>query len=554
MGPDRADSPERVKAADDGSGTSTPRECPGSSGSVLESLDLSYSLPYTIARKRWSISERMQELEETAHRARTGRPDAPSLRAPLVAANAHLDYLREQVSHIHTLVRENRMGDQLRTLLADWDYRTRTFGAAHFAPSTLHVDSRVYERADLLLAPYGGEFKMPQWTQAFAVGEHAGALVDALHRGLANMRQHASMLEAPLEHRCTELVRAFESRFAELRARGEAHASALMHKASEAMHEVEELLHRAALELAAEGRRLIAYEHLPQLWRNNDFIHTGYRFIPVRNWKLLLQSIFQLHNETVNIHTHLWGLVLILPMYLWLDAHDEHTTVVDELVQLLYVVAAAKCMLCSVSWHVMAGCSDKRWFACFACIDYTGISLLVAASLQTLVYNGFYCQPDIVVAYSLGVLALGVSMAIIPWAPWFDDPRNRTLRISIFIGMAFTGIVPFFHGALLHGTRAMLSFYAPLFWSVLSYAIGVVLYFNRLPECLAPGRFDYLGHSHQLWHVAILVAVALHYRAVLHFHENRFEYSCNAAPSSADYYMPDSWLLAQLGRLGRITW
>ncbi|WFD37040.1 inc metabolism membrane protein [Malassezia cuniculi] len=525
-----------------------PRRRSTAADSVVESLDLSYSLPYSIAQTRWTISERVRELEDTV-KTINEKPEAPTLSAPLVAANAELARLRERLDQVQTKIAESSTSDQLRILMADWEHRARTFGAAHFGSLTLHVDSRAYERADVLLSPEGEPIEIPNWAQAFAVGEHAGALTEAVNRGLTTVREHFSSLEEQFEN-SSELFRTFEGRFTELRAKGEARAAEIMHKATEAVHEVEEMLYRGALDLAAGGKRLITFENLPQVWRNNDCIHTGYRFIPIHNWKLLLQSIFQIHNETVNIQTHLWGLILLIPMYIWFDSRDEYTTKVDLLVQALYVIAAAKCMVCSVSWHVMAGCSDKHWYNCFSCIDYTGISFLVAASLQTLVYNGFYCQPSIVMAYTTGVIALAVTMGIVPWAPWFNDRRYRTLRIMTFVAMAFSGVLPFIHGAFLHGIRGMLNFFYPVFWSVLSYCVGVFLYFNRIPERLAPGRFDYFGHSHQLWHISILVAIWLHYRAVIHFHQNRFEYSCNAHPSSEDFFMPDSWVLSQASRLG----
>jgi hypothetical protein len=43
---------------------------------------------------------------------------------------------------------------------------------------------------------------------------------------------------------------------------------------------------------------LIEFEDLPFMWRNNEFVHSGYRFIPVEEWPRLVRSLFQLHNET----------------------------------------------------------------------------------------------------------------------------------------------------------------------------------------------------------------------------------------------------------------
>uniref|UniRef100_A0A8C0N1C7 Progestin and adipoQ receptor family member 5 n=2 Tax=Canis lupus familiaris TaxID=9615 RepID=A0A8C0N1C7_CANLF len=41
------------------------------------------------------------------------------------------------------------------------------------------------------------------------------------------------------------------------------------------------------------------------------------------------------------------------------------------------------------------------------------------------------------------------------------------------------------------------------------------LYSAHLPERLAPGRFDYIGHSHQLFHVCVILATYMQMEAIL---------------------------------------
>ena len=42
------------------------------------------------------------------------------------------------------------------------------------------------------------------------------------------------------------------------------------------------------------------------------------------------------------------------------------------------------------------------------------------------------------------------------------------------------------------------------------YIFGTLLYVAHIPERLAPGRFDYIGASHQLFHACVLFAALLH--------------------------------------------
>ena len=46
------------------------------------------------------------------------------------------------------------------------------------------------------------------------------------------------------------------------------------------------------------------------------------------------------------------------------------------------------------------------------------------------------------------------------------------------------------------------------------YIQGAIIYMIRCPERCAPGRFDFCGASHQIFHFAVLSA------AILHFTEN----------------------------------
>lgn len=342
------------------------------------------------------------------------------------------------------------------------------------------------------------------------------------HDGL----RHRLEGESPILSQSTSAaLHHFEETLVSLNHRGRASARKLANRVSDAAHDMEQALYYAAHELSGGGRALITYDALPTLWRNNNSILSGYRFIPADNWPLLLQSIFRWHNETGNIYTHMAGLGVVVVLHWFSGKLDADATPMDRWVQTTYLVAAAKSLACSVTWHVMAGCSDIDWFQRFACLDYTGISGLVAASLLTLVYNGFYCQPYLIALYSVGVFCLGMSMGLVPWAAWFDNPKNRTIRISLFIGMAVAGLVPFTHLVFIHGLRKTFDFFAPAFLSVLSYAVGVAVYAMRFPEKYAPGRYDYVGHSHQFWHVSIVLAIILHYRAITLMHADRVAFS-----------------------------
>jgi adiponectin receptor len=55
------------------------------------------------------------------------------------------------------------------------------------------------------------------------------------------------------------------------------------------------------------------------------------------------------------------------------------------------------------------------------------------------------------------------------------------------------------------------------------YVIGAVLYALNWPECWSKkGRFDYIGNSHNIFHVCIVIAALVHwFGSVRCFHERQ---------------------------------
>lgn len=112
-----------------------------------------------------------------------------------------------------------------------------------------------------------------------------------MHTSLAHMKENFTSIKSELDHELTLLS---------------SDMSLLGHELEGVMDEV-----RRAVLRSVEGVKLIAYSDLPHEWRNNPFVAHGYRFIPVERWGLIIKSVFEPHNETLNIHTHL------IPFMLW---------------------------------------------------------------------------------------------------------------------------------------------------------------------------------------------------------------------------------------------
>ncbi|OCF73531.1 hypothetical protein I204_05374 [Kwoniella mangroviensis CBS 8886] len=304
-----------------------------------------------------------------------------------------------------------------------------------------------------------------------------------------------------------------------------------------------------SLRRSDDGKKLIRYEDLPALWRNNEHVHTGYRFIPLHlktGPVPLIKSAFIMHNETINIHSHFIPTILIslfIP-YMILNPPLPNAHLLDTLILALYLIAAISCLFSSASWHVLSGCASKRWFEWGACVDYIGISWLIAASFGTVVYNGFYCQPKLVLLYCTTNACCGALGSYLPFQKWFNERRNKHLRITFFLVLCVAMFAPMLQLFFQHGFSKALSFVAPFGWSIAAYLIGLWFYAMHYPECNWPGKFDRWGMSHQWWHAGIVLAIWLHYRAVFVAHGMKDEYSCMAPGAGRSVaQVVESWFI-----------
>ncbi|KAK5990929.1 hypothetical protein PT974_09204 [Cladobotryum mycophilum] len=284
--------------------------------------------------------------------------------------------------------------------------------------------------------------------------------------------------------------------------------------------------------LLARDRGLLLYDDLPTPWRNNPHIKKGYRFTETK--VECVKSAFNVSNEFINIWSHAVGLVLILAIAFYFypsSANFYLSTRTDVVVAAIFFLMACVTLVCSIIWHTMNAVADVNAISTFACVDYTGISLLIAASIMTTEYTAFYCDPPSRWTY-MGLTAfLGVGGVILPWHPRFNGTDMAWARVAFYVGLALTGFVPILQLYITHGPEFVRSFYSPITKSLLVYFGGAVVYASKVPERWYPGMFDYIGGSHNLWHAAVLGGILFHYSAMQQFFSNAFHRAEGGCPA-----------------------
>lgn len=185
---------------------------------------------------------------------------------------------------------------------------------------------------------------------------------------------------------------------------------------------------------ASREKRLITYEELPWPWQVNPYILSGYRF--TESYMDCIHSAFALSNETTNIWSHALGFFLILSIAFYFYPASEmflnHTTA-DKLINGLFFLAAAKALACSAIWHTFSSISHQHTMEKFACVDYSGISLLIAASIMTTEYTAFYVDPVSRWIYMTITFVLGVAGMILPWKRTFNRAYVRSDLFFLFL-------------------------------------------------------------------------------------------------------------------------
>jgi adiponectin receptor len=240
----------------------------------------------------------------------------------------------------------------------------------------------------------------------------------------------------------------------------------------------------------------------------------------------LLASALYMHNETVNIWTHLGAFLYLL----FVDSHYTHTVMLkdavyeDHLIFFLFYLGAYVCLLMSASFHTFRGHCCASNVKSAVSLDYVGISALIAASVSSIVWFTFYCNDTLKYAYLSIAVTAGLVGIIMPAFAWFDKPAYRPYRMLVFCLQAFIGLVPFAYLLYEHNLALIWVVVKPLTVSVLAYWTGMFFYAARFPERWFPGQFDYLGASHQLWHIGVVCGIWYFKEAMLIMYQSRMDF------------------------------
>ncbi|KAJ8768295.1 hypothetical protein K2173_021235 [Erythroxylum novogranatense] len=323
---------------------------------------------------------------------------------------------------------------------------------------------------------------------------------------------------------------------------------------------------------------LVSFRDLPDHMKDNEFILGYYR----ANWPLkeALFSIFRWHNETLNVWTHFVGFLLFLGLaianlmqvpqasdifglfsrsiltntemnssnhsksLLWISSKLpdlKHITPQKMDLSLpgmpttrwpfyVFLGGSMFCLLSSSICHLFS-CHSHKLNILFLRIDYTGITIMIITSFFPPIYYIFQCDSHWQFIYIGGITAMGVFTIVTLLSPSLSSGKYRAFRALLFCSMGFFGLVPAIHAVIVNWSNpkrdTILAYESAM---ALFYLTGTGFYISRIPERLKPGWFDLAGHSHQIFHVFVVLGALAHYGATLVFLDYRDRVGCEVNP------------------------
>eukprot|EP01113_Clastostelium_recurvatum_P003486 TRINITY_DN11518_c0_g1_i1.p1 TRINITY_DN11518_c0_g1~~TRINITY_DN11518_c0_g1_i1.p1 ORF type:complete len:304 (+),score=71.25 TRINITY_DN11518_c0_g1_i1:27-938(+) len=249
-------------------------------------------------------------------------------------------------------------------------------------------------------------------------------------------------------------------------------------------------------------------EILKLLLRDNPHITSGHRGHTENDYWACFWSIFSIHNDTINIWTHL--LSAFYTMYVLYLTH-RHGSIADQapywdkFVITLFLCCTTVCFFFSAAYHAFRSHSSHAYKK-FLILDVASIGIQLFSCNVAIMYFEMVCFPELRVRYHVTLVLLMI--IIVVSVPWMIRNGRTSLRTFSFIVLACSGLVAHFHHAW---TRQWT--WNPIEQNVLRNLLltyfftgfGLVVRRIQIPESLGwfRGRFHIYFSSHQIFHILV---------------------------------------------------
>ncbi|KAK0715400.1 mPR-like GPCR protein [Lasiosphaeris hirsuta] len=262
--------------------------------------------------------------------------------------------------------------------------------------------------------------------------------------------------------------------------------------------------------MASNLKSLLSYQDIPKWQQSNRYLLSGYR-APSGSALACLASALFLNNETINIYSHLVGgfVFALLPIYFQL-AFDP--PLADAIAVAIFLEGVAICFLLSALFHTFEN-HNPSVSNFFHHLEHLGIVILMWGAGISMIHYGFLCDARLRTTYWTLMSCAAGSCAAVTFLPKLRTPQYHCWKVATYTSLGLTGLVFITHGLVVFGWETQ-NRRMPFLWMAamaVTNLIGALMFVTRIPERWFPHKFDLVGCSHQIFHVAVIVAACLHF-------------------------------------------
>lgn len=147
-------------------------------------------------------------------------------------------------------------------------------------------------------------------------------------------------------------------------------------------------------------------------------------------------------------------------------------------------------------------------------LDYSGIAFLIMGSTYPPTFYPLACEPYHKVRniFILISTVSNVTMFLLLQIPYLTSPQCRAFRALGFIVLGIAAAVPMMYMSFEPPNPYIGYFDIWTYWiGGFMYIGGALLYMLRIPERFKKRTFDYIGSSHQIFHVCVVTGAFWHF-------------------------------------------
>lgn len=269
----------------------------------------------------------------------------------------------------------------------------------------------------------------------------------------------------------------------------------------------------------------VAASEVPILFRE-PYILSGYR--PVQqDWRCYLLSLFQRHNESLNVWTHLLAApVLLLRWWANMGALG-YTLDAASLPLTLFLVSSFTYLFFSVAAHLLQSHSEHAHYFFFF-LDYVGVAVYqYGCSLGHYFYTSepAWRESCVGLLFLPGAAFFGwLSCAGCCFAKYRyrrPYPWQRKICQVIPTGLAYLlDISPVVHRLFTVSwtLEPSLHFHA---LQIVSFLLSALFFSCPIPERFFPGHCDFMGQGHQIFHLFLSLCTVFQLEALFQEYARR---------------------------------